>query len=440
MGERNTVIGIAILIFVSLTAVFGGLAFGYKLEAEALQKRIDIINAPAPVGKLAVTRLTIENPADKNGVKDEISKVNDEISALTTQIDDKTDGLVAKAKDTEGLVSTHFEAAKTARTETAAVEQKRRAETEKAINELGGAYRDLVDSLKKLEEELKAHEEELRKEQENLLQVMASEHGKTDKIREQIIKVKDAADTLKVKLDRMKERRARLEKLHEDGRVLSSDPGTNMAVVDLGEQHGVRPGMVFDVFEVKRDGKKVRKGKMRLRRVEAQQSFAVLLPAGEAPKVCPQCGWTTKDITHLFCTYCLGGEDEKEQEAQRLTEGSSKERIVAPEFLNPVKKGDYISSPFYLGREKKKAWTFAIAGLTIDRSTQEIATFLKENGCTLLPRITLETDFAIVGTGPTVWQEVERARKMGVSVLREAELFDFFGRAGSSPDDVPVED
>ena len=66
--------------------------------------------------------------------------------------------------------------------------------------------------------------------------------------------------------------------------------------------------------------------------------------------------------------------------------------------------------------------------------------FLKENGCTLAPAITLETDFAIVGTGPRVDADMEKARKMGVSVLRESELFDFFGKLGSSPDDLPKDE
>ncbi len=68
---------------------------------------------------------------------------------------------------------------------------------------------------------------------------------------------------------------------------------------------------------------------------------------------------------------------------------------------------------------------------------QEIYSFLKENGCSLGSSVSLETDFAIVGQGPNVWQEVERARKMGVSVIRESELFDFFGRTGTSPDAPP---
>jgi NAD-dependent DNA ligase len=195
--------------------------------------------------------------------------------------------------------------------------------------------------------------------------------------------------------------------------------------------------MVFDIFEVKRDGEKVRKGKLRLRDVQSQQSFATILAAHDVPKFCPKCGWTTNDITHIFCTYCLGGEDEKEREAQRLTEGSTKDRVTAPEFLNPVKAGDFVSSPFYLGRLKQKAFSFAIIGQAADRSSQEIGMFLKENGCTLTTNITLETDFAIVGLGPNVWQEVERARKMGVSVIRESELFDFFGQTGTSPDAPP---
>jgi hypothetical protein len=296
----------------------------------------------------------------------------------------------------------------------------------------------MVKALKDLDDQLKGHERDLKNIQEELLSVMASERGKTETARDEILKIKSLVAVLGAKLERMRERSKRLDELHKDGLVLSADPKTNLAVVNLGSRNGVRPAMVFDVFEVRRDGKKVRKAKLRLRRVEAQQSFAVVLAARETPKVCPQCGWSTADMANVFCPYCLAGE-ESDREVQRLVEGSTRDRVIAPEFLNPVQKGDYISSPFYLGKLKKKAFTFAVIGRTADRSRQEIRMFLKENGCTLVPGVTLDTDFAIVGLGPTVDEQIDKARKMGVSVIREAELFDFFGKTGVSSSELPPE-
>ena len=81
-------------------------------------------------------------------------------------------------------------------------------------------------------------------------------------------------------------------------------------------------------------------------------SMATTLYGYQLQVTCPQCGWQSTNLTHLFCPYCLGGDDQKDREVQRLAEGSSRDRIIAPKFLNPVRKGDRISSPFYLGRLK----------------------------------------------------------------------------------------
>lgn len=432
MGERNTILGVGVFILAALTMSLGGVWFYYLLEGQAIDLQMEA--ETKMIGKL--NRLTDE----KTGIPVKIAQVQADTETLKTKVENANDGLNTRIKDTEGLIKAHYGDADTKHATRVADDQTRTKVVEKAVSELGIAYVDMTTGLKNLHKELAKYEGDLKKEQEGLLTYKAEERGKGKDLRQRIAKIKAQADILEQKLERMKERRKRLDKLHKDGTVLSADPKTNMAVVNRGRRHGVRPGMVFEVFEAKRDGRMVRKGKLRLRRVESQQSFATILAAREAPKVCPQCGWGSTDITHLFCPYCLGGEEEREKEAMRLSEGRTKDRIIAPEFLNPVKKGDFISSPFYLGRLKKKAFVFAIAGQPIDRSRQEIAMFLKENGCTLALAITLETDFAIVGTGPRVDADMEKARKMGVSVLRESELFDFFGKLGSSPNDLPSDE
>ncbi len=434
MGERNTILGVGVFILAALTISLAGVWFYYMLEGQAIGLQLEA------EGKMIGDLNKLTADTTKIGIPVKIAKVKTDTEALKTKIEDTNEGLDTNLKDTEVLIKAHYEEAAKKHGERATADDTRTQAVEKAVNSLGSAYDLMTKGLDNLRKELAKYEEDLKKEQEGLLTYKADERGKGKELRQRIATIKAQADILEQKLERMKERRKRLDKLHQDGTVLSADAKTNMAVVNRGRRHGVRPGMVFDVFEVKRNGKPVRKGKLRLRRVESQQSFATILAAREAPKICPQCGWGSTDITHLFCPYCLGGEEEREKEAMRLSEGRTKDRIIAPEFLNPVKKGDFISSAFYLGRLKKKAFVFSIAGQPIDRSRQEIAMFLKENGCTLAPAITLETDFAIVGTGPRVDADMEKARKMGVSVLRESELFDFFGKLGSSPDDLPKDE
>jgi NAD-dependent DNA ligase len=434
MGDRNTILGVAIFIFVALTAAFGGVSFHYKLEAEAIEQRILIEK-----DKKEKVRFQYEDPT--TGINNKINELETtEIEKVQNLVDNKTDGLQLKIGDKAAAAKDALLEMEKAYTERKGIDSSRKKSTDAAVKELGSQYDDMVKGLLDLDKQLKENEGDLKKIQDELLVVMSSERGKTDKAREEILTIKAKVAMLVAKLARMRERSKRLDELQKDGVILSADSKTNLGVVNLGQRHGVRPGMVFDIFEVRRDGKKVRKGKLRLRRVEAQQSFAVILAARESPKLCPQCGWSTNDITHLFCPYCLGGEDEKEREAQRLVDGSTRDRIVAQEFLNPVKKGDFISSPFYLGKLKKRAFTFAVIGRTVDRSRQEIRMFLKENGCNLVANVGMEADFAIVGMGTNVGAEIDRARKMGVSVIRESELFDFFGKAGVSSDELPAED
>jgi Zn finger protein HypA/HybF involved in hydrogenase expression len=435
MGERNTILAVAVILVAIVATVFGILNFRYKMEAEALEKRIAVVKDAVQNEQTGI-RVQL-----KTGVVPQIAAVEKAIEQVKKDVDNKDDGLLRKADDARKLIERHYQAAQEAGTAREAADKKRQEATKAAGNELGQAYGDLVKQMAALETEIEGEEKKLRDELDALLAEKAKEHGNVEQFLEKISKLNAEIAILEAKLNRMRERRARLEELREDGKVLSAtvDGKVNMAVVNIGKRQGVRPGMVFDIFEVKRDGEKVRKGKLRLREVQSQQSFGTVLAARDIPKFCPKCGWSTTDITHTFCTYCLGGEDEKEREAMRLAEGSTKDRVTAPEFLNPVKEGDFISSPFYLGRLKQKAFTFAIIGQAADRSSQEIGMFLRENGCTLANSITLETDFAVVGLGPNVWQEVDRARKMGVSVIRESELFDFFGQTGTSPDAAPPE-
>jgi hypothetical protein len=424
MNGRSILLGISVFLFAALTMTFGGVAFCYKLEGDSLQERMEIEKK-----NIARVRFEIEGEV---GIQSQIDKLqNTDIKTVKEQVDDPTTGLLTKIKDSEGAAKNSLDQAQGFHQKRNSADDARHKSTAAAVQSMGVAYRDMLAQIEKLRIELDGREAELEKIQNERLKVMAEGRGRNDEVRAKLLDIRERIGTLETKLERMRERSQRLRELHRDGTLLSADPNTSLAVVDLGRRHGVRPGMIFEIFEVRRDGNKFRKGKLRLRRVESHQSFATILAAREVPKYCPKCGWFTNEISHRFCPYCLGGDDEKEREAQRLVEGSTQERVVAAQFLNPVKKGDFVSSPFYLGRLRKRAFTFAIIGRTVNRSPQEITTFLKENSCRLATEVNMDTDFAIVGVGENIPAQIEKARKMGVSVIREKELFDFFGKAGA---------
>jgi len=428
MGDRNTIVTIAVVVFAVLAAVFSGIGFYYYLEGDDLDKSLRIEKPVIELLRVAVS--------EQGSVPKEIKAVG----AETARVDREEIGdAQSKQKDTRSLIDQAKADATKSHAAREDVDTKRTDAAKADAAKISAAYKTLADSLKSLDEVLKKNQDELRKEQENLLDAKSVDIDKMTKLAAEVSAARDKLATMEGKLKRMKERKERLDQLNEDGQVISADQNTNLAMVNLGARQGVRPGMLFDVFELKKDGKKVRKAKLRLQKVESQQSTAVILAARPVPRSCPLCGWSTTDTTMLFCTYCRGGEPPELKDVVRLVEGTSNMAVVAPDFLNPVAKGDWISSPFYLGGKNRKAFAFAIAGQPVGHSRQEIYTFLKENGCTLAEDITIDTDFAIVGTGPNVDEDLKKARGLGVSILREQDLFNFFGRIGTSSE-VPADE
>ena len=103
--------------------------------------------------------------------------------------------------------------------------------------------------------------------------------------------------------------------------------------------------------------------------------------------------------------------------------------------LNPIKawrtgtmgrvEGDYVANPYFSAEEKL---TFVFGGDTIRRSLREIKYFIEENDGVLQDELTLETNFLVAGTGPEADRMVKKARELGVKILREDELYGFFGK------------
>jgi hypothetical protein len=426
MGDRNTIVVIALSVFVVLTAVFGGVAFYYNLEGEDLTGQLERERNLAKEHQVRV-----DGP---DGLKKAIAQVETQTKAQRDEAQQVRDTL---CKDTRTVIDTNLADGKKAHEEREKVEAARSAAAVEDTNKVSRAYEDLRKTLSTLEDELKKNRGELDKEQATLLESKSGEVGRQDKLREELARLAAEIGVLEAKLKRMQEVRAQLMELKEDGRIVGADASTNLAVVGLGSRQGVHPGMVFEVFEVKKDGKKVVKAKVRLQKVENQQSMAVILAAQSVPKACPTCGWSTTDKAMLYCPYCRGGEDNKD--AQRLQDLGREFEVVEPDFLNPVGKGDCVSSPFYFGGKNRRAFRFAVAGQPTGHSRQEMTAYLKENGCTLVDEITVDTDFVVVGSGPKVDEDLKRARQMGASLIRESDLFDFFGRAGVSSDAPPAE-
>lgn len=434
MGERNTIIIVVLVIFVVLASAFWGVGFYYMMENEDLE---------ASIGKLAGTP---ERPGAIGRLKQRILDLQTEKEAVEKRIAElNTDAETIKTKDfpvAQGVIDTAKADAITDHTEREKANQARGAQAKADANKISLAYETYWQKVKKADEALAAEQAKLVEAQVNLLKAKEQDVSKLKDAQKKNDALKIELDTLRAKMVRMRERRAHLFDLKEDGEIIAAEPETNLAVVSLGARNGVKPGMVFDVFEIKKDGKKIRKAKIRLQRVESQQSTAVILAASRAPKVCKKCGWSTTDPTMLYCVYCKFGDtgDPKEyKDVVRLQDSSRELEVVAPDLLNPVARGDHISSPFYLGGKNRRPFVFAVAGQPVGHSRQEIAKFLGENGCSLAEEITVDTDFVMLGVGPRAEPDIKNARELGASLIRERDLFDFFGRLGNGSDLPPNE-
>ena len=175
------------------------------------------------------------------------------------------------------------------------------------------------------------------------------------------------------------------------------------------------------------------KGKLEVQRIHAFWSEGVLLPSKHSLPKCPSCEWEATDTTMKYCPYCFTGDNN--DEIQPLIEATGELMVVGRDRLHPIKawrkgakgwiEGDFVANPYFSAEEKL---TFTFAGDTIRRSLREIRYFIEENGGVLQTELTLDTNFLVVGTGPKADMMVKKARELGVKILREDELYDFFGK------------
>ena len=67
--------------------------------------------------------------------------------------------------------------------------------------------------------------------------------------------------------------------------------------------------MLFDVFEVKRGGERVRKAKIQVTRLAAEYATAIVLAAQDPKPFCSNCGWQASAPYMSYCPFCTDGED-----------------------------------------------------------------------------------------------------------------------------------
>jgi len=186
--------------------------------------------------------------------------------------------------------------------------------------------------------------------------------------------------SITTRLERL-EREARSQdqfaQLEPDGRLFRVARSLHKGWVDLGRRDHLMTGLVFEVFQIVKGGKKVHKGRVDIRKV-----------------------------------------DEEFAEVRVLEE-------VDPS--NPITDGDHIASPFYDRREKP---IFVLAGSQLeskDVTIEFLQAKLRSYGVDLRKQVDINTTYLVALEDYQQTPVYNTARELGVPVLRELDVLKFIG-------------
>lgn len=203
------------------------------------------------------------------------------------------------------------------------------------------------------------------------------------------------------------------------GRVMTSDPERNLAVVNLGTRHGVKAGMRFEVFQIRRGNHRVHKGHIEVKTAEAEVSIcAILVKEVRLPR-CPVCHYTAAQPEERFCPRCTS--PGTSQGAQMLSD-SPKVVIWGKSGTDPIVKGDLLFNPFFSPKKKK---LYAISGQALIKRKAYSREAIKEavvfHGNTVADQVSAKTDVLIALRGDV--DVVKKAKELGIVIVYGFELF-----------------
>jgi len=208
------------------------------------------------------------------------------------------------------------------------------------------------------------------------------------------------------------------------GKVLTSDPEHNLAVISCGTRHGVKPGMRFEVFQVRRGNTRVRKGFVEVKTSHPEvSSCAIVVKEVRLPR-CPVCSYTAEDPKEMYCPRCT--RPGTSQGAQRL---SSSPKIVlrGKSLADPIVKGDLIFNPLFSPGSKRR---YAVSGQPLirrhkDYSVDAIKKSIEFHGNLVQERLDAKTDVLVALRGG---EDVKRARELGIVIVYGWQLFRYLDR------------
>jgi len=157
--------------------------------------------------------------------------------------------------------------------------------------------------------------------------------------------------------------------LRSDGQILASRATDGYVVIDRGQQHNLRQGAKFVIFN-RRGGKLITKGSVEVVEVEARMATARVL-----------------------------------------------EEIDAND---PIIPGDHLHNPVYNPTDVK---VFVLKGDFARFSAEELARFINESGAKVEKDLSTATDYLVAGDRSQA--ALDQASKLGISILSEDQLLSF---------------
>ena len=204
-----------------------------------------------------------------------------------------------------------------------------------------------------------------------------------------------------------------------DGVVLSTDLASGQIVINIGENHGVKRGMRFEVFRVREGGRRSRKAFIDVRVVERETAVCMILDQDINLGRCPSCQYTAQLPEEALCPYSTGSG--QGLHVQRLS-ASPKMTAIKMNENDPIVIGDFVQNPFFA---PKKSLHFAVKGepLSVQFKTEQILAAIRWHGGVVDAEVGAGTDALLAGKWAI--EETRRAKELGIQVLHHYLVFDF---------------
>ena len=177
-------------------------------------------------------------------------------------------------------------------------------------------------------------------------------------------------------------------------------------------------------------------------KVRPHTSDAVILPQRHRNPVCPQCGWKAYAADMKNCPFCFLGDNNDEVQPLDATAAGVVGQGV--DVFKPVMAGDRLSNPYF---SPNRPLVFVLGKEPARQPREHMKAFIEYNGGRVVASGDLmarpeesamdtavhevmpyEINYVIPGQGPDREALQTRARSLGIRMMREDDLYEFFGR------------